>query len=82
MKNSRLFVLCSLTLALVLSLSLSASGNFWCNEGYAGAATNFSEGTCYWQCCSGSVGSAPAGSGKQCRQLCAAACGGSCIPLY
>jgi hypothetical protein len=47
-----------------------------------GAAIHIDEnGTCYWQCYGGSVGSAPI-SPYSCLQLCRNACGGPCIALY
>lgn len=76
--HKRFFVLCSLILALALSLSIPAMG------AYRGEATNYTDdGICYWKCYSPrKVGSAPATSGSHCLQLCANSCGGACLALY
>lgn len=84
MKHARLLVLGSLILALGMSLSVPATGaNEWCASGYKGAVTNYTDdGTCSWQCCFPKVGSASGVTIRQCLQLCAASCGGSCYALY
>jgi hypothetical protein len=84
MKHKRLIVLCSLILALGMSLSVPATGaGEYCSFGYKGAVTNYTDdGTCYWQCCSSKVGSASGVTISQCRQLCVANCGGACDALY
>ena len=78
MKNRSVLRLCVLVPALAFAIlaprsAVSLGG---------GEATNYVDGICYWRCYSGSVGSAPASSGRKCLDLCRDACFGTCIAMY
>jgi hypothetical protein len=78
MKLFRLFAL-----ALVCALTFAAP--HFVEAAGGGAATNLTdEGICFYRCNNGSVGSGPVNwpYGRNCLNLCAAACGGPCIALY
>lgn len=80
MKHTRVFVLCSLLVALALGLSIPDTA---LSAYYAGEALNLYEGMCYWKCYNPKkMGRAPADNGPQCLQLCAASCGSACIAMY
>jgi hypothetical protein len=84
MKN-RVLVLSALVLTLTLALlAPKRAASLVGSEvpGYAGEVTNYIDGICYWHCYSGSVGSAPASTTRQCMNLCSNACFGGCIAMY